>query len=177
MIFLALLLAASVSHLTLTDETVTLGPNEVRGLDLTLQQREAVIVAGYEVLRGSDGISAFLIGPGDAGSSAPGQPNQYLRLAPDRKLGSFRFPAAVPGDYQIVLDNRGEDSVETEVRLSVSLVFGEAGTLRPGAASNARRSVVIGVSVFFFLLVGLYSSQRLFRAIRRRPRRAPLPPF
>jgi len=176
MILLLLVLAAAVSEITVIQETVEVPAGSVKGVNLVLRQRRAVIEVSYEVLTPGLPITVGLIGPGDAASGARGQPHQYLRMAPDQDAGMFRFPAAVPGVYQVILDNRG-NARGVEVKLAVKLHFGEPGTVAPGTLPWARKTTVIGLSTLFFFAVCWWSGRRLISAVRRRPPDAPPPLF
>ena len=177
MTVLALLLALSASQLALIDETVSLAAGEVRGLNVVLNQRRAVLDVSYETLGSDSAIGVGLIGPADGVGAPRGVPHQYLRMIAPDTTGGFRFPAAELGEYQLILDNRGEESVAVEVRLRVTLAFGETGTLRPGIVPLRRRTAVVALSTLFFLTVVLFSGRRLMQAFRRRTPSAPPPLF
>lgn len=179
MILLILLLVASVSDITVIEETVAVPAGAVKGLNLVLQQarqRRAVIDVAYQVLAPGGPVTVGLIGPGDAASGASGQPHQYLRMIPDQDAGAFRFPAANAGVYQVILDNRG-NAAGVKVGLTVKLRFGEAGTAAPGTLSWPRKMTAIGLSALFFLAVCWWSGRKLISAVRRRPPDVPPPLF
>ena len=175
MMALALLLLLMANHLVLIDETVSLAAGEVKGLSLALNQSPAVLDVRYETLGDDAEVTVGLIGPGDGVASPRGTPGRYLRLTAPAAAGAFRFPAAELGEYQIVLDNRGEGAGPVDIRLTVTLGFGETGTLRPGLISTQRRTVVMTLSTLFFLAVVFYSGTRLVRAFKRRMPSEPPP--
>lgn len=169
MIAVALLLAAATS-LPVVDEVVHVPPGNVQAVNLTLQKEEAVIEVSFAVVAGASEINVALVGPGDGIFSRKGAPHQYLRLLPGQQDGTFRFPATVHGDYQVILDNRGQDRREVAVKLHVALTFGEAAALRPRTLSRERKLAVVCLSLLFFGGVALYSGRRLVSAMRKRTR-------
>jgi len=176
MIALALVLAAAASF-PVVDEVVRVPPGGVQAVNLSLQQQAAVIEVSFAVVGGPSEISVALLGPGDAASGRRGAPGQYLRLLSRRREGEFRFPASMPGDYQVILDNRGRHRGAAAVKLRVALSFGEAAGLRPRTLSPERRLMVILASLLFFAAVSLYSGRKLLRAMRKRRRGGQLPLF
>jgi hypothetical protein len=173
MLPLALLLAVSTGRLTIFDEIVSLGPGETRTVNLGLNQRPAVIEAAFKVLNG-DAVSVGLRGPAETGS--PAEP-RFLRVMREQSSGALRFPARVPGDYQLVLENPRRQRHPVSVSFRVTVAFDEPGTLRPETLSPARRRTVVALSLLFFLIVVLWSGRRLLEAIAKRRRDEQSPPF
>jgi hypothetical protein len=173
MLPLALLLAVSAGRLTIFDELVSLGPGEIKTVNLSLNQRPAVIEAAFKVL-GGQVVSVGLRGP--AGAGPPGEP-RFLRIMREQSSGALRFPARVPGDYQLLLENPRRRGQPVSVAFRVTVAFDEPGTLRPETLSPARRRTVVALSLLFFLFIVWWSGRRLLEAIARRKHDEQFPPF
>ncbi len=166
MTLLALLLfavTASPARLSLIDEVVSVPAGQVEALSVALRQKPAVIEAHFSVTGGRDEITVGLVGP-----SSDGGHYRFLREARSVAHGVIRYPATEFGEYQVLVDNRGQKEHPVAVQLSIDLIFNEPGTLRPALVSPARRRVVVGSSLAFFLLICLWSGRRVVLSFRRR---------
>ena len=168
MTLFALLLLATTGQLVLTDELVSLAPGEVKAINLGLRQRPAVVEASFEVIRG-DELSLSLLGD-------PSRRPRFLRMISDRYSGSFRHAVREPGDYQVVLDNRGSDRGHVRTRLRVVLTFDAPGLASPVTLAPAKRTFIVGASLFFLGAMAIWLGSRLRPAIekRRHDRQPPL---
>ncbi len=174
---LVLLLAqAAPDTLVVVEDTIPLAKGQVRAVNLTLKQEQAVIEVDYRVLRGGPEVDVALVGPGMRNSNQQGQDSAYLRLIPGQAAGRFRFPAAVAGDYQVGFDGRRMDT-DAELALAVRLRFAEEGLFRPSLLSRGRRHTIVGCSLLFFLAVAYWSGRRILESVRLRPPSSPQPPF
>jgi hypothetical protein len=177
-IVLALLLLASApaDRLDLIKDTIAIRRGSAETINISLQQSQAVLDVGFEVLNGGPEVNVALVGPAQRNAAADEPAYGYLRYLPGQSAGSFRFPAARKGDYQVILDGRGAER-NAEVRLSVSLLFHEAGALRPSTVSRRRQGVVIALSLLFFFSVSFWSGRRLVRCFRQRAPASPRQPY
>ena len=177
MILFALLVVAAASQVTVVDEVLRLPPGGVKLVNLSLRQRPAVVEVSFEVMEGPSGVTVALMGRGDGERSRRGQPHQYLRLLPDVKSGAFRYPARTPGEYQVLIDNRGNERSAAAVKLRVTLAFAEAGTAQPATLPPKHRAAVIVLSLLWFAAVVLWSGKKLLAATEKRKRDEQLPLF
>lgn len=169
MIFLALLLASFSDRLLMVDDVVHVKPGQYTTVSVALQQRPAVVDLSFQTQPASPSLSVALMGPPD-GRVSNGERRQFLRVVYDQRDGSFRFPARLLGNYEILLDNRGNKDKEAVVSLKVSLGFNEPGTIRPETISSERRMGVISLSLLFFAAVVFWSGRKLMAAIETRKR-------
>jgi hypothetical protein len=174
MILLLAALAASGGRLTLIEETFRLAPGELRTVDLSLRQRAAVVEIDFRTAESDAAVSVGLRGPeGAEGASR----RSLVRVMREQTSGSIRYPARLPGDYQVVVENPRHRGRAVSVVLRVALGFEEPGTLRPATLPPERRRLVVTLSLLFFLLVVFWSGRRLLEAIGRRRRDERFPPF
>lgn len=164
--FLVLIVAASAAasgNLVLLDELVSLAPGEVKAVNLGLNQKPAVVDASFEVIRGED-LTIWL---------RPERSPRILRALSERRSGNLRHAVREPGEYQLVLDNRGEHRGNVRVRLRVELAFDVAGVEEPIALTAQKRALVVGASLLFLGLLSVWFGSRLRPAIERRRRGEP----
>ena len=166
---LALVLIAASGSFQVVDDSFSLDPGQVKPIRISLHQRPAVIDGSFEVLQGGN-INVSVLGRAGGGGSV------FLRQIADSKSGSFRQAARRPGDFEVVLDNRG-NTEPTTVKLQVELRFDAMGLEEPATLTAARRAVVVGVSLLFLGVLAVWFASRLAPAIERRKRAAPLPPW
>lgn len=174
MILLLVALAASGGRLTVVEETFGLAPGAARDLTLSLRQRAAVIDIHFRTEDREATVSLGLRAPEGAEAASP---RNFVRVVRQQASGSIRYPARVPGDYRVVVENPRENKRKVTVRLRVDLGFEEAGTLRPETLAPERRRLVVALSLLFFLVVVLWGGRRLLEAIERRRRDEQLPWF
>ncbi|MCW5983223.1 MAG: hypothetical protein KIT09_34350 [Bryobacteraceae bacterium] len=176
MILLALVLATASGRLLIVDETVRVAPGEYVTVSLGLQQRAAVVDLSFRTETPSPGISVALLGPTES-RARDGVRREFLRVVYDQRDGAFRFPARRLGDYEILVDNRGNKEKEAVVALRVALGFNDAGIMRPETLSPERRVAVVALSLLFLTVVALWSGRKLLDAIARRKLDEQLPLF
>ena len=75
--------------------------------------------------------------------------------------GSMRQRIAHPGDFLVILENRGPGSGAAQARLRVEVVEDENS---PITLSPRRRAAVVTASLLFFFGVCAWSGRRLWRA-------------
>jgi len=167
---LALLLAAvPVQRVVLVEETVDVPPRSAKGLSAILQQQRAVIEIECRLVEGEDVIVA-VIPPSNGGGS------HAVYVDPSkRRERPYRYLAADPGEYRVVVDNRG--GAPAKVDLKVTLAFGVPGAAKPLAVPPPRRRVVLGLSLLFLAVIGWVSARRILPLFRRPPPPGPLQPF
>ncbi len=159
---LALLLAAApVQRVVLVDETVRVPPRSAKGVTAVLQQERAVIEVSCRLVEGDEVLVVVLPPPG-AGA------RRVVYMDPSKPRDHpYRYLAAAPGEYQIVVDNKGDSPAQAV--LKVTLAFGVPGAAEPLTLPPRRRSVVLGLSLLFLAAVGWVSARRILPLFRRPP--------
>ncbi len=159
-LLLALLLVAAPQRLALVEETVDVGPKAAKGLTAVLQQQRAVIEVVCRPVEGDD-VMLIILPPEGAGS-------RPVYVQPPRPEDHpYRYLAVQPGEYQVVVENRGE--FPARVALKVTLVFGAFGAAEPLTLPPPRRRLVVGVSLLFLAALGWVSARRILPLFRRPP--------
>jgi hypothetical protein len=80
--------------------------------------------------------------------------------------GRIRYRVRTPGDYVVVIDNRGGDARPAEARLRVALDFELQSGPEVTLLSPGRQFAVILISFAVFFGIVSYSARRLLRGIR-----------
>ena len=157
---LALLLVAAPQRLLLVEETVEVPPKTAKGLTAVLQQQRAVIEVVCRPIEGEDLILIIL--PPEGAGARP----VYVQ-PPRPEDHPYRYLAMQPGEYQVVVENRGE--APARVALKVTLVFGAPGAAEPFTLPEPRRRLVVGMSLLFLAAIGWISARRILPLFRRPP--------
>ena len=164
-VLLALLLVAEPQRLALVEETLDVGPKAAKGLTAVLQQQRAVIEVVCRPIEGDDLILIIL--PPEGAGSRP----VYVQ-PPRSEDHPYRYLAVRPGEYRVVVENRGDSPAR--VALKVTLVFGAPGAAEPFTLPPPRRRLVVAVSLLFLAALGWVSVRRILPLFRRPPP-GPLP--
>lgn len=167
MIVLALLFLASSQSIQLVNDIFRLSPGEWRAVNVALHQGQPVVVTGdFAVRSGSTHMRLELLRQADLERLRDGRPNGFLAMTPPGAAGRFRYIIRVPGDYAVILDNRGAREPAL-ARLHVNLDFGERPVPTVRQLSPERQLVVILISFAVFFAIVTYSARRLLRVMKR----------
>ena len=159
-----MLLAASTS-LELSDEVYRVAPHDLRYMELSLNQRPALVEALFEVNAGPPRVRLALMRREDFDRFRLGQPRAPLAISPAGATGRVFHDVARPGDYVLVVENRA--AAPAEVHLRVMLDFSGRHSLTVTQISPERRAVVIALSMMVFVAIVSYSARRLLRNFNR----------
>jgi hypothetical protein len=160
-----MLLAASTS-VELADETYRIPPHYWRYMELGLRQRPALVNARFEVDEGPSRVRLALMTRDELERMRNGQPRSPLVVSPAGAAGRVIYEVAEAGDYVLVVENRAAEA--SVVHLRVMLDFAGTSTMHVTQISPLRRTVVVGLSLAFFLAIVSYSGRRLLRSFHRR---------
>ena len=151
MIALLLLLAAAPSEkVTLFDDVIKVPRSQWRAIRLDLQQRPATIEVAHEVLRGRSAVRVVLMTSEDVNRFGRGESHRVLAASPFTEKGNFRYSVTLPGNYQVLLDNRLEGRGASEVKVKVDVAFDDRLSFAPRElpAETRRRVVIWSLSAF-----------------------------
>jgi hypothetical protein len=155
------LLLAAVPHVEVVDEVYQLPPNDWRWVEISLNQRPAVVTAQYRALAGTPAIRAALVPRDELRKLRSSEGLDDYDPTPDAPTGQLRRHTREPGDYAVVIENRS--AAPAAVRVRITLDFPTATTI-----SSRRQLTVVAISFgVFFGIVG-FSARRLLRALRPR---------
>jgi len=155
----------ALERVTLVDDTIRVPPGGARAIDVLLKQQPGTVVCTYSVLSGGSGVRVALLN----------KRNQVLAGTSFDRNGGFRHRVRDRGEYEIVVDNGMEGRGVAEVRLMVSLVFGETA---PEARElpPRKRYAIVALSLIGFAAMAMWSGRRLLRAIREQKSPGQPPP-
>jgi hypothetical protein len=155
---------AANTTVPLVDEVYQIPANEWRYVELGLKQNPALVQASFQVESGSRQVRLALMLRQDLDRLKEGLPQSVIEVTAPSAAGTLRPRVRGPGDFVIVVDNRGESAAA--VRLKIQLDFHVNGP-EVGRASPRRQLAVLLISfAVFFGIVG-WSARRLLREIRR----------
>lgn len=158
-VFAWILLLASSTRVQLVDEVYQIPAKEWRFVELGLNQKPAKVWATYRVESGPGTVRLALMHREDLGKLQDGVPESVLDVTGAAGAGMLGPRVRGPGEYVIVVDNRGE--APARVHLRINLDFRAVTQL-----SRQRQVVVVAISfAVFFGIVG-WSARRLWREIK-----------
>jgi len=157
------LLAAA--HVDLVDEVYTIPPAEWRYVDVELQQTPVAVNCNFEVISKGALVRVALLSHADMERLRADQPHGFLAATQPQAGGTFSYHLYTPGDYAVVVDNRGLHS-PVKVHLRVSLNFSGRREPTIGYLSRQRRLVVILISFAVFFGIVTWSARKLLRAMQ-----------
>jgi len=168
MIPLALILLAAATRLELVDEVIRIPAGDWRYVELGLKQQAAFVAADFEVQSGSQPVKLELMRREDLDRLRADRPNGVIAATAVAASGRLLYRVRVPGDYVVVIDNRGTaDGREAVARLRVVLDFGARPGPQVTRLSPQRQFTVILISFAVIFGIVTYSARRLLRGIRR----------
>jgi len=165
--FALILLAAASTHLELVNEVMSVPAGEWRSIALGLKQRPAMVAADFEVESGPAQVRLVLMRRGDLERLRGEAPAAMMAATAPASSGRLRYRVRVPGDYVLVIENRGADARPAEARLRVALDFQMQSGPEVTRLSPGRQFAVIVISFAVFFGIVSYSARRLLRGIRR----------
>jgi len=167
MISFALILLAAATHLELVNEVYRVPAGEFRAIELGLKQHPAMVAADFEVESGPAQVRLALMRRQDLERGRGELPGEVIASTASAASGRIRYRVRVPGDYVVVIENRGGDKRPVEARLRVALDFQMQSGPEVTRLSPGRQFAVILISFAVFFGIVSYSARRLLRGIRR----------
>jgi hypothetical protein len=161
-----LLLVAPSTSVVLVDESYQIPANEWRYVEVSLQQQPALISADYRAEDGGKDVRVALLRREDLERLRNERAHGWLAETEAGPTGRLRFRVRDPGEYAIVVDNRGGDG-PASVHLKVSLDFGSGHGPEVTMLSPRRRLAVILISFAVFFGIVTWSARRLLRNVGR----------
>lgn len=165
---LLMLFAAMPERVPVIEETIVVPPKDWRAIDLTLQQRAAVVECSFRVVHGKSGVRIALLPRDELERLESGQQERIIAATPVERSGALRVRPPGLGEYALVVDNRLENR-PAEVKLDVWLDFGAASVAPVRTLSQRRRVTIVVLTLAVFGMVVVYAGRRLRRAVRFRP--------
>ena len=162
---LAWILLAASTGVDLVDEVYRIPAREWRYVELGLNQRPALVSAGYQVESGSREVRLALMRREDLDRLREGSPQSVIDVTEAGGSGSLTPHVRGPGDFVMVVDNRGD--APAAVHLRVRLDFAVAPVPEVRQLSPRRQIVVVVISFAAFFAIAGWSARRLLRGIRR----------
>lgn len=167
MISFALILLAASTHLELVNEVLRVPPGELRSFPLVLKQHPAMVAADFEVQSGPARLWLALMRRDDLKRLHDELPAGVMAGTIPGSSGRIRYRVRVPGDYVVVIENRGGDARPAEARVRVALDFQMQSGPEVTRLSPGRQFAVILISFAVFFGIVSYSARRLLRGIKR----------
>jgi hypothetical protein len=161
-----LLLAAPSTSVVLVDESYQIPANEWRYVEVSLQQQPALIWADYRAVADARDVRVALLRREDLQRLRNQRAHGWLAETEPAPAGRLRFRVRDPGEYAIVVDNRGGDR-QTSVYLKVGLDFGAGRGPDVTTLSPRRQLAVILISFAVFFGIVTWSARRLLRHVGR----------
>ena len=161
-----LLLAAS-TRVDLVDEVYQIPTGEWKYVELDLHQQPASVSATYQLQSGSGPVRLALLTREDLEHFRNNADHGVLVVTPPGKSGAFNYRVRRPGEYVIVVDNRGTTQ-PASIHLTVNLDFARRG---PDVTqlTPQRQLAVIVISFAVFVGIATYSARRLLKVIAPGP--------
>ena len=158
------LLLAAAARVDLVDEVYTIPPSEWRYVNVELKQTPVAVESNFQVLSKGAEVRVALLSRADLERLRADEPHGFLAATLPRASGALRYHLHTPGDYAVVVDNRGLHT-PVRVRLRVALDFSDEGVPAVGYLSPGRRLAVILISFVVFFGILTWSARKLLRAI------------
>jgi hypothetical protein len=166
MIPFALILLAASARLELVNEVLPIPAGDWRYVELGLNQKPALVSAGFVVESGSQHVKLMLMRREDMDRLRAGLPYGVIVATLAASTGGLSYRVSVPGDYVVVIDNRNLDRQPAMARLRVALDFSGGQGPQVTRLSTRRQLTVILISFAVFFGIVTYSARRLLRGIR-----------
>ena len=160
------LLAASTT-VELVDEVYRIAPEEWKYVEVNLRQNPARVDAAFDVQTGSDTVRLALMTRAALENLRAGFAHGVLAVTAPAKSGSLHFRVRQPGDYVVVVDNRGRKAKPAAVHLRISLDFAAPSGPEVTRLAPRRQFTVIVLAFAFFFGVVTWSARKLLRAAKK----------
>jgi hypothetical protein len=161
-----LCLLISPTSVVLVDEIYQIPPDEWRYVEVSLHQQPALLAADVEGKTGSDDIRVELVRREDLDRLWENRPYGKLAVTAPGPAGHIRYYLRDPGEYAVVVDNRGGDQAAA-VRLNVWLDFGADRGMTVTELSPRRQFTVTLISFAVFCGIVTWSARKLARNLRK----------
>ena len=161
-----LFLAASSTSVVLVDELYQIPANEWRYVEVSLEQQPALVSADYRAETGAKDMRLALLRREDLERLRGDRAHGWLAETDAGPTGRLRFRVRDPGEYAIVVDNRGGDA-PAAVHLKVGLDFGTGRGPEVTVLPPRRQLAVILISFAVFFGIVTWSARRLLRNMGR----------
>jgi hypothetical protein len=166
---LAAVSIASAERVVQFDGTVRIGRNLWHAVAIGPPETPARVECAFTVVAGSPAVRAFIATRREAERFRDGA--GYRAAAETSYLadGVLQYRITRPGDYMVIVENRGTGAEAVTVRLRVEMFFRDTAGVAARQLDPARRRLVVGLSLAFFAVVAGWSGRRLWSATRRAP--------
>ncbi len=151
---------AAATRVDLVNEVHQIPPKEWRFREVGLHQKPAQVFARYRVEGGSRQVRIAIMRRDELDRLWKEQPHEVIDESSFGAEGSLTTRLLGPGDYVLLVDNRGD--APARVHLYMSLEFAVVTQL-----PRDRQLVVIALSFAGFLGIVTWSAHRLLRNIRQ----------
>ncbi|MCS7024205.1 MAG: hypothetical protein NZV14_05355 [Bryobacteraceae bacterium] len=140
-----------------------LGPAQYKAIEIPPLNRPATVNLQYQVLSELGQVRLVLIPQSEEERFQLGSPYQAVLSTPFQRAGSVVKHLERPGRYILIVDNRQQLHLATELQLRLAIDYDPP----PPAArmlSRQRRWVVVGSSLGVFFAISLVAGRKLWRA-------------
>lgn len=154
MLFLALLTV-------LTDSSVVVPRSHWVAIEVKIQKPHTVVECSVDVQDGSATLDSLLMSRADAERFNRGRSFAPIYSSGFQSNAHFRSDVDNPGDYVLLLDNRLEGRSSTKAHVRIEMWNADAVNVRTVPA--ARRRVIVGLSLMFFVGVAGFSVRQFLK--------------
>jgi hypothetical protein len=166
MAILTLLLLLAGSRVELVDEVYSIPPSKWRFVPVELKQMPVAVHSDFQVIASTAQVRVALLSHEDLERLNADQPHGFLAASQPATVGSLTYRLQRPGEYAVVVDNRGLEA-PVRVHLRVWLDFSRGAAPGVGYLSRERRLAVILISFAVFFAIVTWSARKLLHATRR----------
>ncbi len=159
---LALLLSTAAAAIVLVDETYRIPATEWRFVNVVLKQQTATLDCEFMTGSNSPTVRLALVNRKHLESLRGGEQDKMIASTPFQGQGRLRSTIREPGEYAVIIDNRGATSAEAIVQLKISVDFSGELEKQVRYLSPERRFAVILTSLVVFAGIATYSARKLW---------------
>ncbi len=163
---LAAVSVAGAERIVHFDGTVRIGRNLWHAVAIGPSETPARVECSFMVVAGAPTVRAFLAPRTEAERFRDGAAFRATAATPYLAEGVLQHRITRPGDYLVIVENRGPEPAPATVRLRVELFHPDATGVEARELPPARRRAVIALSVLFFVVAAGWSGIRLWSATR-----------
>jgi hypothetical protein len=163
--FACLLMLAAATRVDLVNEVYHIPANEWRYVELGLNQKPALVSARYEVQGGSRKVRLALLRRGDLERMRDGLPHGVIEETATGPAGALTPRGRGPGDYVVVVDNRGESTAIVHLRIALDFAFRRGPEVTRLSPERQLAVILISFAVFFGIVS--WSARMLLRGTQR----------
>ncbi len=161
-----LLLQTVPTRVELVDEVYQVPSAEWRYLAISVPRQPAIIRCHFDAESAKTVVRLALLRKAELERFRQGQPHGFLAVTEASSSGSLERRVDAPGEYALVIQNRGQGGRIAHVHLRVSLDLVRASEPAVRTLPPRRRLVVVTISLVVFFAIVLISGARLLRFIR-----------